>query len=110
VHKQYGPGLLEKVYRVALIAELRASGVAASAEVPVAIQHQGTRIPRAYVMDVLVEDKLIIELKTVAQIAPVHLAQLRTQLRLADIRVGLLINFNVAVLRYGIRRVFRQDA
>lgn len=105
IHQKYGPGLLESVYRLTLTQELVARGLTVEAEKPLQLEHQGLRFERAYLLDLLVEDCVIIEVKCVEKIAPIHVAQLITYLRLTGVKVGLIINFNVTVLKNGIRRV-----
>ena len=105
IHKALGPGLLESVYEVALIHELRKRGLAAERQVPVPIQYDSIRFDEGFRADIIVENKVILELKSVEKIAPVHKKQLLTYLRLADKRLGLLINFNEELIKDGISRV-----
>jgi GxxExxY protein len=105
VHKKFGPGLLESVYNAALGAELVARGLDVHIGKPISLDHEGLHIKRAYVIDILVNDCVIVEIKCVQKITEVDVAQVLTYLRLMDIRVGLLINFNVTLLKHGIRRV-----
>ena len=105
VHKSLGPGLLESAYHTCLKRELELAGLHYNSEVPIAIQYKGVVIAEAYRIDLLVEDKLIVELKAQEQIVDQHKAQLLTYLRLLDRRLGLLINFNELNLKNGIRRV-----
>jgi GxxExxY protein len=100
-----GPGLLESTYCVCFIAELKSRGHTVRRSVPVPIVYRGVTIEAAYRIDILVDDRVIVELKTVERIHPIHVAQLLTYLRLANRRVGLLINFNVPLLKDGIKRV-----
>ncbi len=111
VHRRLGPGLLESVYHVCLAFELRAAGLTVVENMPVPVcykDHQvRLRLPKA---DFLVNDTVIVEIKAVAELAPVHEAQLLTYLRLTDRPVGLLMNFNVPMLKEGIcRRVEPRD-
>jgi GxxExxY protein len=106
VHKELGPGLLESVYHSCLLIELRSLALGVMSEVPVPIEYRGQRITKeGFAIDLLVEDTIVVELKSVAELHPVHEKQLLTYLRLAKKPLGLLINFNVPVLKDGIRRV-----
>lgn len=105
VHTGLGPGLLESVYEVVLAYELEQRGLRVAHQQPVPIIYQGTRIEMGFRADLIVEDKVIVEIKSVEAIAAVHKKQLLTHLRLADKRLGLLINFNVALIRDGIKRI-----
>ncbi len=104
VHRQLGPGLLECVYEQCLCLELAIRNVPFVSQLQVPIQYKDTAIEACYRLDLLVSDRLIVEVKAVEHILPVHEAQLLTYLRLAKKKVGLLINFNVPMLRDGIRR------
>jgi GxxExxY protein len=104
MHRALGPGLLESAYRACLVHQLRLDGFNARTEVPIALTYEGLNIGAAYRADVVVDDTVLIELKAVDHIDPVHCVQLVTYLKLASIPIGLLINFNVRQLRYGIRR------
>lgn len=104
VHSKLGPGLLEKPYRVCLCRELERLGVPFEAEKPFPVDYDGQRVDLGYRVDILVDDKVIVEVKAVDAILPVHEAQLLSYLKLSGMRVGLLINFKVAHLRQGIRR------
>jgi GxxExxY protein len=105
VHRELGPGLLESAYRACLVHELRCRGRRVESEVPVTVTYHGVQLPRSYRLDLLVEGTLIAELKSVHALEALHTAQLLTYLRLTGQPIGLLINFNVPVLRLGIRRV-----
>jgi GxxExxY protein len=105
IHKKFGPGLLENAYRVPFVYELQKLGFAVECERPLPLVHETVIVPRAYKLDIVVNGRLVIEVKSIQQLAHVHLQQLRTYLRLSGIGVGLLINFNVPILRQGIRRV-----
>ncbi len=98
------PGLLEAAYQVCLAYELRKRGLAVRREVRVPVRFEGLVLDVAYRIDLLVEECVVGEIKTVAKIVPVHEAQLLSQIKLGDYRVGLLINFNVARLKDGIVR------
>jgi GxxExxY protein len=108
VHSVLGPGLLESAYKVCLAYELRKRGLTVRREVLVAVHYDGVVLDVDYRIDLLVEECVVVEVKTVAKIIPVHEAQLLSQLKLGDYRVGLLINFNVVLLKGGIvRKVHR---
>ena len=109
VHRAFGSGLLESTYEVCFEIELKLRGHTVKRKVPVPIVYQGTRIERAYWIDMLVDDLVIVELKCVENLLFVHKAQLLTYLRLANKPVGLLINFNEQVLKDGIKRVINPD-
>ena len=106
IHKKFGPGLLENAYRAPLIYELEKLGFAVECDRPVPLVHEGLIVPCAYRPDIVVDGRLVIEVKSILQLAHIHIQQLRTYLRLSGIGVGLLINFNVPILRHGIRRIF----
>jgi GxxExxY protein len=105
VHKHLGPGLLESAYEECLGFELRQQGIGFQRQVPLPILYKGMQLDCAYRMDLVVERYLIIEIKTVEQLLPIHQAQLLTYLKLSNLRFGLLLNFNVALLRDGIKRM-----
>jgi len=105
IHKRLGPGLLEIVYEVIFAHELKKSGLNVKRQVPVAIVFDGIKFDEGFRADLIVEDKVIIELKSVENIAPVHKKQLLTYLRLTDKKLGLLINFGSELIRDGISRV-----
>lgn len=104
VHRTLGPGLLESTYEQCLAHELSLKGIAFKLQWPIAVDYKGLRIDCGYRVDVLVEDALILELKSVEQLKEIHKAQLLTYLKLAQIGTGLLINFNVKRLQSGIKR------
>ena len=104
VHRELGPGLLESAYQACLCRELSLTGIPCRAQVDLPVQYKGARVDCGYRIDLIVDDRVIVELKSVEHVLPVHEAQLLTYLRLSGIRVGLLINFNVPVLRRGIVR------
>jgi len=104
VHSVLGPGLLETAYKACLTYELRKRGLAVRREVLVRVQYDGVDLDVDYRIDMLVEECVVVETKTVAKIIPVHEAQLLSHLKLGDYRVGLLINFNVVRLKDGIVR------
>jgi len=105
VHRALGPGLLESAYEQCLAYELRQSGFRVEVQKPMPLFYEEVEMDCGYRVDILVEDKLIIELKAVEALNDVHLAQTLTYLKLSDCRLGLLINFNVSVLKNGIKRV-----
>jgi GxxExxY protein len=105
VHKVLGPGLLESAYQAAMAAELEYLGVPFREQVEVPIQYRGRKLDCAYRLDLIVDDQLIVELKAVDKLMPVHEAQLLTYLRLMNIKTGLLLNFNTPYLRNGIKRL-----
>ncbi len=104
VHKRLGPGLLESAYQECLHYELLNKGLFVSREVPVPIIHKEIQLDHGYRIDLLVEDKVVIELKTVETFTDVHYAQILTYLKLGNYRLGLLINFHTLILKNGIRR------
>lgn len=105
VHQQLGPGLLESVYQRCLAYELACAGLRVEAEYPVGIRYKDVTLDCGFRMDVLVNNQLIVELKAVDALLPIHEAQLLTYLRLCGLKAGLLMNFNSRVLRNGIRRL-----
>jgi GxxExxY protein len=108
VHRQLGPGLLESVYRDCLVYELKSKELDVAREVTMPVRYKGLEFPAAYRADLVVEKKLILELKAVEALLPVHAAQLLSYLKISGARLGLLINFNVAQMKNGIRRVVNQ--
>ena len=107
VHRALGPGLLESAYHACLSRELTLRGLQFEPEKPLRIEYKGVKVNCGYRIDFLVDSKVVVELKSVANIHPVHEAQLLTYLKLTGCRVGLLINFNVPVLKDGIKRMVR---
>ena len=105
VYNNLGPGLLESVYEQALMIELRNAGIKANNQVPVDIVYDGQKLEHDFRLDILVNDAIILELKSVEALKPVHFKQLQTYLKLADKRLGLLINFNENNIRNGIHRI-----
>jgi GxxExxY protein len=105
VHRELGPGLLESAYQAAMEYELRDRGLRIDPQKEMWVVYRGVRLDCAYRLDVLVEDKVIVELKAVEKLEPIHDAQLLSYLRLAGCSVGLLINFHVTLLQKGIRRL-----
>ena len=105
VHRALGPGLLESAYQACLEIELARRGVAYVAQPALPIRYAGTTVEDAYRLDLLVGDALIVELKAVDSLLPIHSAQLLTYLRLSSKRLGLLINFNTPLIKDGIKRI-----
>ena len=105
VHKQIGPGLLESAYEECLCYELLQRGINFHRQVSVPVVYKGVKLNCGYRIDVLVDDLLILELKTVEKLQSIHDAQLLTYLKLMNKRLGLLINFNVPVLKNGVKRI-----
>ena len=105
VYKNLGPGLLESVYEKALIHELSIKGIPVKSQVEVEMNYKGVNVGEGWRLDLLVDDKLIVELKSVEELKPVHYKQLLTYLKLLDRRLGLLINFNVTDIMLGVNRV-----
>ncbi len=105
IHTTLGPGLLETVYEVLLAHELKKRGLKVKRQLPVTIEYDGVQFDEGFRLDLLVEDKVIVELKAVEQLANVHKKQLLTYLRLDHKKLGLLINFNEEVIRTGITRI-----
>jgi GxxExxY protein len=105
VHSVLGPGLLEGVYEACLAFELESRGHHVQVQLPMPVTYMGLRLDVGYRIDLLVDNMVIVELKSVAKIAPIHEAQLMTYLKLSGHKVGLLINFGVVHLRDGIKRI-----
>ncbi len=104
VHKVLGPGLLESAYEECLCYELRLRDLSFARQVDLPIVYKGLRLDCGYRMDLVVNDVVLLELKAVEQLLPIHEAQLLTYLKLSSIKIGLLINFNVPVLKQGVVR------
>ena len=105
LHKTLGPGLLESAYEAALCYDLRQLGLRVQTQVPMPLIYKEVRQDVGYRVDLLVEDKVIVEIKSVEAVAPVHLAQTLTYLKVSGRKLGLLINFNTKVLKDGIQRI-----
>ncbi|MEW6620011.1 MAG: GxxExxY protein [bacterium] len=105
IHKTLGPGLLESAYEECLCYELSMVGLAFKRQIELPVIYKGIKLDCGYRIDLLVEEKVIVELKAVEQLLPIHEAQLLTYLKMMNKRIGLLINFNVSVLRDGIKRI-----
>ena len=104
VHRMLGPGLLESTYQQCLAHELKLNNISFQLEFPIPVDYKGTKLDCGYRIDMLIEDRLILELKAVDQIKNIHKAQLLTYMKLAKIETGLLMNFNVRKLADGIKR------
>ena len=104
VHRHLGPGLLESAYEECVCHELALQGLAFERQKPLAIDYKSHQVDCAYRMDAVVEGRVLLELKAVDEVAAIHRAQLLTYMRLAGLRVGLLVNFNVEKLKDGIQR------
>jgi GxxExxY protein len=105
VHRALGPGLLESVYEACFCHELRLCGLAFERQRPVGIVYKGSIVNCGYRIDVLVEGRIVVELKAIDRLLPLHTAQILTYMKLSSVSVGLLANFNVTSLRQGLRRV-----
>ncbi len=105
VHKVLGPGLLESAYEECLFYELKKSNLKVEKQKALPLIYEEVKLDVGYRIDMIIEDKFIVEVKSVEALTDVHLAQLLTYLRLSDCRLGLLINFNVKLLKEGVRRV-----
>lgn len=104
VHKILGPGLLESAYRECLFYELINAGINVRKEVPMPVNYKEMKLDHGYRMDLLVENKVVIELKTVESFTDVHMAQILTYLKLGNYKLGLLLNFHVSLMKNGIKR------
>lgn len=105
VHRNLGPGLLESSYEECLFYELKKEGLVVEKQKPLPLIYEEVKLEIGYRLDLLVENKLIIEIKAVEALNDVHLAQILTYLKLSECKLGLLINFNVALIKNGIKRV-----
>jgi GxxExxY protein len=105
LHNTYGPGLLESVYEAIMALELRKRGLIVSRQQPIPVVHENVRVGVGFRADLIVENKVVVEIKSIEAIAPVHKKQLLTYLRLTDKKLGLLVNFNVELIKHGISRV-----
>lgn len=104
VHNELGPGLFESVYEVCLVEELRNRGLFVESQVKIPVIFKGKTLGKEFIVDLLVENSVIVELKAVENLLPVHEVQLVTYLKLADKKLGFLINFNVSHIKIGIHR------
>lgn len=109
VHKELGPGLLESVYESCLFHELKAAGFNVQKQLPVSVKYKDMFIDQGFRIDLLVDDRVVVELKSCEKLQPIHKAQLITYLKLAHKPIGLLINFNEQLLKNGIERVIRKE-
>ena len=105
VHRNLGPGLLESTYEQCLAYEMKVAGMAFKLQHPLPVEYKNIKLDCGYRIDMLVDNSIIIELKSVDKILPIHQAQLLTYMKLAGISIGLLINFNVNYLKDGIKRM-----
>lgn len=105
VHKHLGPGLLESSYEACLLFELRQRGLNVKSQIALPISYKGVQLEAGYRIDILVEEKVIIEIKAVDELAEIHTAQILTYLKLINLKLGLLINFNSVKLVNGLKRV-----
>ena len=108
VHKTLGPGLLESAYQTCLGFELRAQGFNVEEQKPLPVVYKNVKLDCGYRMDLLVENAIVVEIKAVEQLAPIHTAQLLSYLRLSGKHAGLLINFHVRVLKNGLKRIVNE--
>jgi len=104
VHKEMGPGLLESIYEICLAKELSLRGITTARQVYLPLHYRGEELNKDFRLDLMVEGEIIIEIKAVEGLLPVHEAQIISYLKLADKRLGFLINFNVPLLKHGFRR------
>jgi GxxExxY protein len=105
VHRQLGPGLLESAYEECLCFELKQKGLPFRRQVALPVAYKSVRLDCGYRLGIVIQDQVILELKTVERLLPIHEAQILTYMKLSGIRTGLLLNFNCAVLKDGIRRI-----
>ena len=104
VHRRLGPGLLESTYEESLAHELHLANIPFERQKPISVEYKGILLSCCYRIDLLIDQRLIIELKSVESLLPIHQAQLLTYMKLANKKVGLLMNFNVELLKHGLRR------
>ncbi len=109
VHKELGPGFLEKIYEEALIEEFQERGIGVKTQKPLSVFYKGKKLPTEYRLDMIVEDHIILELKTVERMLPVHEAQLISYMKQAKISMGFVINFKEALIKNGIKRVILSE-
>lgn len=105
IHQAYGPGLLESVYEAIMAYELKKRGLLVKRQQPIPVIHEDVRMGVGFRADLIVENKVVVEIKSIEAVSPVHKKQLLTYLRLTDKRLGLLINFNVELIKHGISRI-----
>lgn len=109
VHRRLGPGLLESAYHACMVRELLFQGVSFRSKVLLPLTYRGFALDEAYELDLLVADLVIVELKAVSSLAPVHEAQVLTYMKLTGAPIGLLINFHVPLVRQGVKRIFNKE-
>ena len=105
VHRALGPGLLESAYEACMVYELAQAGLKVEQQKPLPIVYRGVKLECGYRMDLMIDNEIIVEIKSIEKLLPIHQAQLLSYLKLSNCRVGLLINFNIKVLKNGIQRV-----
>ncbi len=105
VHRHLGPGLLESAYAQCLADELSTAGIPVELECPIPVSYKGKRLDCGFRADIMVDEALIVELKSVQELLPIHEAQLLTYMKLAEVRIGLLMNFNVRMFKDGLKRM-----
>jgi GxxExxY protein len=105
IHKKYGPGLFEKVYEEIICYELEKREISFKRQFPISVIHDNVKMDIGFIADIIIEDLLLIELKSVSRLEDVHFKQVLTYLRLMNLRLGLLINFKEALLKNGIKRI-----
>lgn len=105
VHRTLGPGLLESAYEACLVFELQEKGLNVERQKPLPLVYKNVKLDSGYRLDLVVDGKVVVEIKSVSEVAAIHEAQLLSYLRLADLQIGLLINFNVKMLKQGIHRI-----
>ncbi|NCC62832.1 MAG: GxxExxY protein [Verrucomicrobiae bacterium] len=109
VHKELGPGFLEKIYEEALVSEFRRRGLPFASQRPMPVFYRGERLPTEYKLDMIVADSIILELKTADAILPIHEAQLLSYMKQADAAIGFVINFKQTLIKNGIRRIVMSE-
>jgi len=105
IHRALGPGLLESAYEACLVYELAERGLVVEKQVALPVWYKGVRLEAGYRLDIVVENEVIVEIKSVDELVPIHTAQLLSYLKLSDRKLGLLINFNVELVKNGIKRI-----
>lgn len=105
VHKYWGPGLFESIYEKSLAIELEERGIPFNRQVELELSYKGVSLGEDFRLDLIIGDKVVVELKVVKELAPIHEAQLLTYMKLTNCKVGLLLNFNVPILKKGIKRL-----
>ena len=107
VHQTLGPGLLESVYESCVCIELTRRGISYEKQVPMPLVYEGVNVDGGFRLDLLVEKSVVLEIKAVEKLLPIHQSQLLTYLKLANLRLGFLINFNVLMFKEGVKRIVR---